>query len=41
MHASASLVIGTSHLKGGGVIGLSLHAFDGIMRVEEGDKAEQ
>ncbi len=30
MHASASLVIGTSHLKGGGVIGLSLHAFDGI-----------
>jgi hypothetical protein len=23
------------------MIGLSLHAFDGIMRVEQGDKAEQ
>jgi hypothetical protein len=41
MHAMAFLIIGTSHLKGGGLIGLSLNAFEGIMRVDEGDEAEQ
>ena len=41
MHPSAFLIIGTNHLKGGGVIGLSLHAFEGIMRADEGDEAEQ
>ncbi len=38
MHASAILIVRTNHMKGGGVIGLSLHAVDGIMRVEEGDR---